>query len=116
MSEIKQRLSDRLKEYMNAVDYISGYMAIGSANSLKYSGPVLTHDDTLKLCERAESGEATIEELVERLEEYIKAITQVDGIIGFVSVKYGTKYTGPQVLTDETRVLIDEAKSFTVIN
>ena len=111
MDDIKQKLSDRLKEYMNATDYIHGYIGLGHVNGLEYTGPVLTNESTLLLCEKVESGEATIEELTERLEKYIEAMTKVDQIIGVASVKYGTKYTGPQVLTSETHALIEEAKT-----
>lgn len=109
---LRQEMIDTLRRYADAIDYVdANYGLHARANGLDYDSVQIFSNVTRDMCDKAESSaDISDDELVGRLKQYLIVVKHVDSCIGFVSMKYGVKYKGPQVLTSHTKDLIKRAE------
>lgn len=109
---IIKEITDRIRRYVEVNEYVlRGYVSLALANRIRYTGPPWNKDETLAFCDRAESGNATLSEMVEHLQHCLDVLEAMCKMQAFVLMKYRRDYDGPIVSSDETRAIIQRANA-----
>ncbi len=109
--QIRKEIADRMYLYVEANEYVlRRYGPHAWNNRIRYTGPPWNKDETLAFCSRAESGKATLPEMVEHLQHCLNVLEALCKMQAFVMLKYGGDYDGPVVSSAETKAIIERAK------
>ena len=111
LDRIRQEITNQIHRYVEANEYVLlRYVPLAWNNRIRYIGPPWNEDETLAFCARAESGNATLTEMVEHLQHCRDVLEAMSRMQAFVLMKYGGVYDGPVVSSDETNAIIERAK------
>ena len=111
LNRIRKEITSQIHRYVEANEYVlRGYVPLALNNRIQYTGPRWSKDETLAFCARAESGNATLTEMVEHLQHCLDVLEAMSRMQAFVLMKYRRVYDGPVVSSDETKAIIERAK------
>ncbi len=111
LDRICKEITSRVYLYVEANEYVlRRYVPLAWNNRIRYTGPPWNEDETLAFCARAESGNATLAEMVEHLQHCHDVLEALCKMQAFVLMKYGGDHDGPVVSSEETRAIIERAK------
>ena len=103
-------ITKQIYRYVEAIEYVlRRYVPLALNNRIRYAGPPWSKDETLAFCVRAESDNATLSAMVERLQHCLDVLEAMCRMQAFVAMKYRSVYAGPVVPSDETRAIIERA-------
>ena len=112
LNGICKEITNQIHRYVEANEYVlRGDVALALNNRIQYTGPSWSGDETLAFCARAESGDATLTEMVEHLQHCLDVLEAMCKMQTFVAMKYRRDYDGPVVSSNETRAIIERAKA-----
>ena len=113
LNAISKDITDQINRYAEANEFVlRRYFPLAWNNRIPYTGPQWNKDETLAFCARAESGNATLAEMIEHLQHCLDVLEALCKMQAFVMLKYGGAYDGPVVPSDETMAIIEQAKEF----
>ena len=111
LNAICREITDQIYRYVKANDHLlRRYVPLAWNNRIQYTGPPWSKDETLAFCARAESGNATLAEMVDHLQHCLEVLEALCRMQAFVLMKYGGDYDGPVVSSLETMAIIERAK------
>ena len=111
LDNISTEITRQIYRYVEANEYVMRrYVPLAWNNRIRYTGPPWSKDDTLEFCASAESGNATLTELVEHLQHCLEVLEAMCRMQAFVMLKYGGDYDGPVVSSEETMAIIERAQ------
>ena len=111
LNRISEEITSQIYRYVEANEYVlRGYVPLALNNRIRYTGPPWSKDETLAFCARAESGNATLTEMVEHLQHCRDVLEAMSRMQAFVIMKYRREYDGPVVPSDETNAIIERAQ------
>lgn len=111
LSSICKEITDRIYRYIEVNELLlRRYVPTAWNNRIPYTGPPWSKDETLEFCSRAESGSASLAEMVEHLQHCRDVLEALCKMQAFVMFKYGGDYDGPVVSSDETMAIIERAR------
>ena len=111
LNAISKEITDQISRYVEANEFVlRRYVPLAWNNRIPYTGPRWNKDETREFCSRAESGDATLVEMIEHLQHCQEVLEALCKMQAFVMLKYGGEYEGPVVSSDETMAIIERAR------
>ena len=110
LNSICEEITNRIHRYVEVNELLlRRYVPLALNNRIRYEGPPWSKDDTLAFCSRAESGNASLAEMVEHLQRCRDVLEAMSKMQAFVLMKYRGVYDGPVVSSEETNAIIQRA-------